>query len=90
MAKDVSSASMNWRDKTPKMKAPKVVEHMRIHPAMGGGVTVAHHFTSMEHEPEVHKFGADQGMAFHEHMATHTGMPMDSEGETNSDAPEGE
>lgn len=72
----------------PKMKKPpKVIEHIRIMPKMGGGVTVAHHYTSMEHAPKTQDFGMTDGSAFHEHLATHTGMPMGNEGETESEKP---
>ena len=60
-------------------KPPKVVDHLRVSPKMGGGVNVAHHYTSYEHEPKNHSFNADQGAEFHQHMATHAGMPMAAE-----------
>ncbi len=84
-ARDVVSA-MPGKPKT----SPKVIDHIRIHPRMGGGAIVAHHYTSMEHEPKVHSFGMTDGSGFHEHLATVTGMPMGSEGEPESEAPEGE
>ncbi len=85
--KDVASVSAHQK---PAKSVPKVLEHIRIMPKMGGGVTVAHHYSSYEHEPKMHEFGMTDGSGFHEHIATHTGMPMDSEGETESEAPAGE
>lgn len=83
--RDVQSAQLNMREPT-KPKMPKVIEHMRVHPKMGGGVTVAHHYTSMEHEPKSHNFGPEQGPAFHEHMAKFAGMPMAAEAENEETA----
>jgi hypothetical protein len=90
MAKDVQSAMGKMGGASKPKMPPKVLEHIRIHPKMGGGVSVAHHYTAYEHQPKMHNFGADEAMAFHEHVATHTGMPMDSNGETNTDMPAGE
>ena len=62
-------------DEISKAKAaPKVLDHIRVHPRMGGGVRVEHHHTSMEHEPKIHNFGKDQGDAFADHMMKHSGM----------------
>ena len=63
--------------KAPK-KPPKVLEHIRIHPSMGGGVRVEHHHTSYEHPPEIHEFGAKEGGKFHDHIDKHTGMSWDA------------
>ena len=68
---------------------PKTLDHIRVHPMMGGGVTVEHHFKEMAHEPKVHKFKATQGEAFHDHMAQHTGMswePAEGDAEPNAGA----
>jgi hypothetical protein len=59
----------------PKVKKPKkVLEHIRIHPSMGGGVRVEHHFTSYEHPMELHEFGKGDGEKFRDHIEDHTGM----------------
>lgn len=56
-------------------KAPKVIEHIQVHPHLGGGVRVEHHHTEpMVHPPAVHHFGPEEGSAFHDHMEKHTGM----------------
>jgi hypothetical protein len=95
MARDVNSAvgTMEMKNlgapKQPK-KPPKVIDHIRIHPQMGGGVTVAHHYTSMQHEPKVHNFGMTDGSGFQKHIASVTGMPMDSSGETEATQPNDE
>lgn len=87
--RDVASA-MGTAGGAKMKKPPKVIDHIRIHPKMGGGVMVAHHYTSMEHEPKQHEFGMTDGSGFQKHIAAVTGMPMDSAGETESEAPEGE
>ena len=58
---------------------PKVLEHMRVHPQLGGGVRVEHHYTHFEHPPTVHEFGPQEGSKFHSHMTQHTGMAMQEE-----------
>jgi len=65
-----------------KPMPPKVLAEMRIKPKMGGGVSVEHHYTSPEHEPTTHNFGMTDGSGFQKHIATHTGMPYSSSGET--------
>lgn len=54
--------------------APKVLDHIRVHPRMGGGVRVEHHHTSMEHEPKVYNFGQNDGEAFADHLLKRSGM----------------
>ena len=87
--RDVASATGMMGGAKPK-KSPKVIDHIRIHPKMGGGAIVAHHYTSMEHEPKQHEFGMTDGSGFHEHLATVTGMPMSNSGETEVTNPAGE
>lgn len=90
MKRDVESSAMTQPKGKKPTKPAKVVDHIRIHPQMGGGVTVAHHYTSIEHEPAVHNFGMTDGSGFHKHIASVTGMPMDAEGETATPEEEGE
>lgn len=72
-------------DSIAKAKAePKVVDHIRVHPKMGGGVRVEHHHTSMEHPPKVHNFGKDAGEAFADHIMKHTGMAWEGDTGTGS------
>lgn len=76
MAKDVASAVLDHgRGKQPKLPK-KVLDHIRISPRMGGGVTAMHHYDSYQHEPKPHEFGADKGKEFAAHMQEHTGMDM--------------
>ena len=60
-------------------KSRKVLDHLELHPKMGGGHIVKHVYTSYEHEPKEHHFnelGKSQGgehiMA---HLAKHAGLP---------------
>jgi hypothetical protein len=66
---------------TPKKKAVarKTVDHLELHPKMGGGHIVKHVYTGYDHEPkEVHfnEDGKSQGgehiMA---HLTKHAGLP---------------
>lgn len=54
--------------------APKVLDHIRVHPSMGGGVRVEHHYTSFEHAPKTHNFEPQDAEKFHAHMSEHTGL----------------
>ena len=58
----------------PKRKeAPKQLHHLEIHPRLGGGHVIQHHYTSYQHEPEHHSF--DDGAAAMKHIAKHAGLP---------------
>jgi len=69
---------------TPKKKAGrKTVDHLEIHPKMGGGHIVKHVYSGYEHDPkEVHfnEAGTSQGgehiMA---HLRKHAGLPAEEE-----------
>jgi hypothetical protein len=71
----------------PRAKA-KVLDHVSIHPRMGGGHVVKHSYTSYQHEPmEVH-FGEDgkrvgKGGGEHivSHLIKHAGLPSIAGGE---------
>lgn len=86
----IRSAEMMRSKGAPKMPA-KVMSHMTVHPQMGGGVRVEHHFTSHHHEPAVKTFGKEQGEAFADHMMAKTGMSWhDGAGDGNEINKEGE
>jgi hypothetical protein len=55
-------------------KAAKVLKHIEIHPQLGGGVNIQHHYTSYQHEPRSYKFGADEGARAMAHIARHAGL----------------
>lgn len=64
--------------KRPKPK--KVLDHLELHPRMGGGHIVKHVYTSYEHEPkEVHfnEEGKSQGGEHVvNHLIKHGGLPV--------------
>lgn len=63
------------RAKGEGKKPPKVIAHIEIHPAMGGGVRVEHHHTEpMHHPPAIHEFKAGDHEGFMEHIDEHAGM----------------
>jgi hypothetical protein len=71
MAESYSSHEMKMPQRSKK--PAKVLMHMMVKPAENG-VSVEHHFTSMEHEPEHHVFGNGMGKEFAAHMMQHSGM----------------
>jgi hypothetical protein len=66
---------------TPSKKArtPKVLDHLEIHPKLGGGHIVRHVYTGYEHDPksvEFNKTGiAKGGEHIASHLAKHAGLP---------------
>jgi hypothetical protein len=64
------AVAYDWKDSAGSRKKPaKVLDHLRVKEAENGGHSVEHHFTSFEHEPETHVFGADQGPEMLAHVA---------------------
>ena len=66
-----------------RRKPAKVLDHIEIHPRMGGGHVVKHAYTSYEHEPESINFNADgtrAGKGGGEHIMQHlqkiAGLPV--------------
>lgn len=69
-------------------KTPKVLHHLEIHPKMGGGHIVTHHYTSYQHQPKEHHFEADDGDSAMHHIAKHAGLPhpmIDEQEESHSE-----
>ncbi len=68
---------------TPKRKATKkTLDHLELHPKMGGGTIVKHVYTNYEHEPmEVHfdedgkREGKGGGEHILNHLKKHGGLP---------------
>jgi hypothetical protein len=63
-----------------KRKArPKVLDHLEIHPQLGGGHIVKHVYTDYSHEPKEVKFngaGKSQGGEhIQSHLNKHAGLP---------------
>ena len=90
----MSAAAAMPMGKAPK-EVPKVLHHLEVHPQFGGGVHVHHVHTEPHiHPPKVHKFAADAGEKFADHIMKHSGMsyePGDHEGpEPNVEGQEAE
>ena len=65
----------------PKKPAAKVLHHLEIHPMMGGGHEVQHHYQDYRHETKHVKFKAGDGEKMLAHVAHHTGIEEQSESE---------
>jgi len=80
--------------KDSRKKPPKVVDHLELHPKMGGGHIVKHVYTSYEHEPhEVHfnkKGIAKGGEHVMDHLTKHGGLPAMPENYDKHEASETE
>ena len=72
--------------KAEKKRARKHLDHIRISKAKNGGHVIEHHHDSMEHPPETHVFGPDEGDKLLAHVAKHMGIPGAAEEEGESDA----
>ena len=81
-------ANISVGESTRARKAPKVLHHLEVHPKMGGGVRVEHHYNSYEHKAEPYNFAEDEGGKFHAHMAKHTGLQHEEIEEQGGSEPE--
>jgi hypothetical protein len=77
---DVASGAYDHR-KGKQEPAAKELDHMRVTPGENGGVSIEHHFTSMEHPPEMHVFGASEGKEAAAHFMKHSRMSEKEESE---------
>jgi hypothetical protein len=72
---------MAYREsKTPHSKG-KVLDHLRVKEAEGGGHTVEHHYAEdgmMYHKPKVHVFGKDEGAELMAHVSKHANVQAGS------------
>lgn len=76
-----------------KARAKKTLDHLELHPKMGGGHIVKHVYSSYEHEPkEVHfnEEGKSQGGEhILSHLSKHAGLPgleeYDDKGESETE-----
>jgi len=59
-------------------RSKKTLDHIEIHPRLGGGAIIRHQYAGYEHKPEDHNFKQDQGEKFAAHLAKHTGFPLSS------------
>ena len=56
-------------------RGPKVLQHLEIHPQLGGGHIVKHVYDGYEHEAKPYQFGKDEGERAMKHIARHAGLP---------------
>lgn len=73
-----------------KRKPRKVLDHIEVHPKMGGGHMVKHVYTSYEHEPKEVPFTKNQGTEAAKHILKHSGLSHVLEGEEGEAEKEGE
>jgi hypothetical protein len=77
MARTADTMATTFKEKKPK----KVLSHIEVHEAENGGHILTHiHTHSFDHPNEEHVFGKGEGMAAHQHLATHMNMPMTNVG----------
>ena len=69
-------------------RAPKVLDHMEIHPRLGGGHIITHHYANYQHDIESHEFAKDEGGEAMAHIAKHAGLPHEKIAEHDADRPE--
>lgn len=78
---------------SPKKKSRKTVDHLELHPQLGGGHIVKHVYSGYEHDPKEVKFNAEGksqgGEHVMAHLAKHGGLPAMAAGEGSGEA-EGE
>lgn len=62
-----------------KKSSPKVLDHLEIHPQLGGGHIVKHVYASYEHPSKDYKFNEDGkakgGEHIVAHLEKHAGLP---------------
>lgn len=73
-----------------RRKPAKVLDHIEVHPKMGGGHTVKHVYTSYEHESKEVPFSKSQGYEAAKHILKHSGLGHVLEGESGEAVGEGE
>ena len=60
-------------------KGPKVIDHIEIHPKLGGGHIVKHVYSGYQHEPAEYNFNkngiAKGGEHIQDHLEKHAGLP---------------
>lgn len=54
-----------------KKRSKKTLDHIEIHPKMGGGHIVKHSYSGYDHEPKEVQFNADGNAAGGEHILSH-------------------
>lgn len=88
-------SSIQVAESSKPKKGRKVLDYLEIHPRMGGGNIVRHHYTNYEHEPlEVHfneegkREGKGGGEHIVAHLMKHAALPAYEKGEEPEPEPE--
>jgi hypothetical protein len=77
MARTADTMASTHAQRKPK----KELSHIEVREGESGGHVMTHiHTHPMDHPAEEHIFGKGEGMAAHEHLATHLSMPMTNVG----------
>jgi hypothetical protein len=66
------------------------LDHIEIHPKLGGGHIVKHAYTGYSAEPKEHSFGQKENKSFAAHLAKHTGVPLRLADSAKTETKEGE
>ncbi len=70
-------------------KGPKVIDHIEIHPKMGGGHVIKHVYSGYQHEPAEYNFNkngiAKGGEHIQDHLEKHAGLPQGHEPESETE-----
>ena len=56
-------------------KGRKALEHLEVHPVLGGGHMIKHVYSGYGHEPKEYKFKPSEGAKALAHVARHAGLP---------------
>ena len=71
-----------------RKKPPKTLDHIEIHPQLGGGHIIKHVYTGYEHDAKDVKFNAagksQGGEHVIKHLMKHAGLPAMSTADSNS------
>lgn len=66
------------------------LDHIEIHPKLGGGHIVKHVYTGYSAEPKEQSFSQKENKSFAAHLAKHTGVPLRLAGHAKASETEGE
>lgn len=78
-------------ESTKPKRGRKTLDHLELHPKMGGGHIVKHIFTDYEHRPEEYHFNENGkgkgGEHILKHLQKHAGLPLMASAEGNGGSP---
>jgi hypothetical protein len=72
-------AGIQVAEANSRKKSPKTLDHLELHPQLGGGHLVKHVYSGYDHEPKEYKFNANGksqgGEHIVRHLVKHGGLP---------------